>query len=122
MLRSAIPILARLSAALAALAMVLVLSVHGAHRAGDARLSMQLAALGLTAADLCSEPGGKGNDGPPDCPVCLLAKALALPPTPTQALATRVPLPADPPPRAAAVVPGYAAQAPPARGPPAALV
>lgn len=122
MLRSAIPILARLTAALAALAMVAVLSVHTAHRAGDGRLSMQLAALGLTAADLCADPEGKGAAPSPECPACLLAKALAQAPAQGVLPAVSALLPADPPPRRLRLAAGFLAQAPPARGPPAALV
>ncbi|MFN3615704.1 MAG: hypothetical protein ACK4WC_14240 [Rubrimonas sp.] len=116
------PNLARLTAALAALSMVLVLAVHAPHRAYDSRLSADLATLGLTFADLCADRDSEGPAQPPECPACILAKALGLVSVQADLLAVSILVPAASPPREVRVTAGFLAQAPPARGPPVDLV
>ncbi|MFN4102138.1 MAG: hypothetical protein ACK4GT_20440 [Pararhodobacter sp.] len=115
-------LLARLTAALAVLALLVGISAHHSHRPQEASGNLALAALGLTGADLCAGTGSDDAAAQPDCPACVLAKALALPPSMPAAATVCTWAPADPAPRAEAPRGRHVPRAPPARGPPTALV
>ncbi|MFN4171060.1 MAG: hypothetical protein ACK4GW_04845 [Pseudorhodobacter sp.] len=110
----------RLTATLAALALVLVSFAHrpALLSPDDLRDRASLVLLGLGEADLCAPSGGDDRMPAEPCPACILAKTLAPPAAPVSA--ARPILPARAAPVAVPLVPvtGQTCRPPPARGPP----
>lgn len=114
----------RLAAALVALALAVLGFGHapGPSASQDPLISAWLQSGG-SLDDLClTEPGHSDHDNHEDCPVCALAKSVAL------SVAGSVPGPGTNlvsvhlAQSAAHLIDGHAPRAPPARGPPASLV
>lgn len=116
-------IMTRLTAALLALALVVLGFGHQHAPAppSDPMLAAYMQ-IGGTLGDLCIESGDGQGDMAQDCPVCTLAKGMAIAPAIHQAgLALRIAR-LDVPRAKDVLTTRHTIRAPPARGPPPALV